>query len=440
MSLLDPRSRMMTYLTSYLSVADITKDDGVTQASGWTGYSGVKSPLGLYFFGTKNHDYLITVEVPDTQPLVDYSGKIYAYDEKIPLQVWAINKTGITGEVLMWKAIREIRNAFELNPYGSYWSLTANNPATKDMGGWKLYSQTLTAQYIRSTGIAATVPSFSYGDDWIYEGDRTSGGVEGTWTLTTGGGSTTTQAVNSDNNLVLDHTVHVADSSTVNGTNLGLSTTVYPYLRYRYRTTGNATAKIIVTFSDAATQTILAETASTTWATAQVTLTAAKTVDHVTLYVCDGVGSAIYDFININKGTYIYPNALTLEETFTVNDASIPVPGRQGEVTQALGTSLSEVRIRSDIQIDAGVNVQQWKRPQTTGGASDDNNDDCLYECVHYNGDTHLWHWLNTGKRQFKARLIEVRPIDDGRQRQIETVWREYRHGGEETYGERFTV
>lgn len=168
-SLLDPRSKMLTFLTSYLTTASITEDNGTDVATVHKCYSGVKAPLSLYFFGTKNNDVVYTVEVPQTTALTNYVGALYAYREAVPIQVSTVDKTGITGEILLWKAVRELRYALEVNwtagGGGSFWTLTENKPSTRDMGGWKLYSQTLTVNYKRSTDIAPTYPSITYGDN-----------------------------------------------------------------------------------------------------------------------------------------------------------------------------------------------------------------------------------------------------------------------------------
>ena len=43
----------------------------------------------------------------------------YGYEEDVPIEIYCIDKSGITGTKLMWKAERELRHVAETYPEGS---------------------------------------------------------------------------------------------------------------------------------------------------------------------------------------------------------------------------------------------------------------------------------------------------------------------------------
>jgi hypothetical protein len=286
------------------------------------------------------------------------------------------------------------------------------------------------------------VPTISYGDDWIYEGDRTSGGTEGAWTLTQGGGgAVATQTVDSGNNLAIAVTTRNGDASTVHANNLGLATTTYARIRVRYKCTnsdGTVQGKVATNVGDITGMTALT---STTWTTVDAALPTGTT-NLVTLYnktlTGNGLGTVTYDFVQIYKGNYVFPNTVSLTKSFSVFDALIPVPGRMGDITQSLGTHLVEIRSVHNLNME--FDTVRWTLPQATGTTSYD-NEDVLLELLHYGGNTHLWHWLDLGAptQQFKVRLVELQTSYEGGGDTAECLWREYRHGSaSETVSERF--
>jgi hypothetical protein len=435
---LDPRARTKVWADTRLVAANITKADDATPCTIHVCYANPLYPLKLTFFGTKNNDVEFAIQDAQVKPVIGWDKKAAYYVEEVPIEIFCVDKgTTVLGLDSLWKAEAELRRIAEVYPLGSVRTFSTLEPNTRDMGGWNLYSKKCILRYKRASSNVATSPYVSYGDDWIYEGDTLTGGVGGTWDVTNHkGDAADSYAVNSDNNLVITTTT-ANDTYTHNGTAIALSSTTYTKIRWRYKTTGSATAKIIIEFSDASTQTVLSETAGSTWTTGSATVTTAKTINYVRLYGCDGAGTTTYDFVQIYMANYILPNTISMDQRFTSNDAYIGVPGRQGEVTQALGTQLLEVRMVHDTDVEATTLL--WQRPQTTG-ASDTFNTQCIEELWHYGGDTVLWRWLNIGDKQFKARLEEIHTAYNGQDNLVECVWREYRHGGQETFAERFTV
>jgi hypothetical protein len=425
----DPRNRLLTWLDTYISYS---------AAVDQTMYAGLDYPVEYEF--TDNHLELIcAVDVAPSKPEYNANHYPYKFVETVNLHLYAMDTAMLTAANILESYEQAVRKVASDHPIGSIRKIESTKPERVNIGGYKyLWTQTITISYIRvNDDYTPTAPSFDYGIAFIYEGDRVSGGTEGTWTLTQGAGSTCTQAVTSDKNLYLDQTVYGADSSTVNGTNLALPSTTYGRIKIRYKTSGAATAKVVLGFS-AGVQTVLAESASTYFTVADVAITTAKTINTITLYACDGVGTVTYDFIEIYTGQYILPNVTEMNPPFALKDVVIKIPGMSGNPSQALGSNLVEVTMTCDLDMEPAA--LHWKRPQATG-ATDVNKTDILYETQHLEGINQPWVWLDLGDpaMQFKARLINISPIW-GERGKVDLLWREYRHGNAsgETTSERF--
>lgn len=170
-SLQDPRSRILSFLLledpDHFVDSNVTKDDNVSVATGHFCYAGAKYPLTREFT-EKSNDYVVTVEVPTTKAITDYMGQIIGYTEKVPVQAFTIDATGITGELILWKIMRELRYAVEQNWTGSYYSIDVADAQTRDMGGWKLYSQRMVLTYERAVDPAPTgYDSITYGHGFL---------------------------------------------------------------------------------------------------------------------------------------------------------------------------------------------------------------------------------------------------------------------------------
>jgi hypothetical protein len=422
----DPRYRHKTYLDSYITDGNLKEDNGSTNVTWRSCFDGAPYPFSKIFL-TKNIDLVFSISKEDAKPRLNYEHYPYAFDETVSITVYAVNKSGITATNLIEQAEQEIRHVVTDHPLGSIRSIESITHKPVDLGSTTLYSTTVKIKYTRiNDDLVPTYPTVTYGSDFIYEGDKLDGGAEGTWWLATGG-STITQTIDSENNVDLNLTTYVDDAYMSNGTDLRLSTTVYPRIRFAYKTTGNAQAKIIIVFSDATLQTVLAAASSTIWVVGDVALTAAKTVDHIHFYAATGVGHVYYDFAQIYKGNYVLPNVVNLAPPVVMNEAVIEVPGRFGSIDQVLGTKSMEVTLTCDLDMEPPLLT--WKRPQTSTPKTDYNNLDILLELLHY--QTQLWQWLDLGNPslQMKVRLVELRPALTGESNRVELVFREYRHG-----------
>lgn len=152
----DARHRTKDYLdptsghvpAGYLSQANLTKDDGVTPALFIVCYSDPAYPIARVFY-QKNIDLVYCIGEPDTEPLDDFDHYPIGYLEHVPIFTFCIDKTGITGTKLKWKADAELRRVTETYPLGSLRSLEKTGDNDKKLGSTILYSRNFTLNYRR---------------------------------------------------------------------------------------------------------------------------------------------------------------------------------------------------------------------------------------------------------------------------------------------------
>ena len=181
-------------------------------------------------------------------------------------------------------------------------------------------------------------------------------------------------------------------------TNIGESTITYPKIRFRYKT-DTSKAKIVAVFSDATTQTILDQTLSSTMTCATVTLTTAKTLDHLRFHCDFDVGDVWYDFALVYKGDFTFPNGafgVDGEDSNRDGNAYLAIPSRLTDVTQMLGSGNFEYNISCDLTI--GI----WKR------TADAINGQVFYD-IRHNSVDEPWQWLDTEREQMKVNLLPFR-------------------------------
>jgi hypothetical protein len=421
----DARARqlvLLNHVTDGLLAANMLKSDGATPLTTHSQYTSPEIPHNWVFNGTGN-DAIFTLDSPTSEPLADYNHKTYAYIENVPITIWVKDGPTVNGRAARWQCEAELRRVIEnsySNTYGALRRFKKILDNEQDMGAWRLFSVKYDLEYKRKAdNYTPTYPTFGFGTGWNFDGDRTSGGVEGTWTVS---GAAATQAIDSGDYFAL--TRAAADASTVNGTNLSLSTSIYTKIRFRYKC-GNSSvkAKIIVTFSDASTQTVLAETNNQTFGYTSVALTAAKTVDHVTLYATTAAGTVYYDFVEIYEGDYILPNCTKLTPPNILRDASLKPFGMIGAHTQAGGAELKTVTMSCDLDVE-GATIT-WKRPQT-GSPTDKTNTEVFELIAHEEAKNVPWHWLDWGRGAMKVRLTQFTPNLYG-DNTLDLEWTEYR-------------
>jgi hypothetical protein len=440
----DPRSRTKTFIDTHVTDSNITKDDGTTEASWISKYADPNYPLERVFFSPKNVDGMYLIDTADSTAITDWKHETYSYEEKLPITANCVTKHGITGNKLRWKMEEELRSIVEDYPVPSVRRFNRLTPQDIRHGLFTVYSVQYNLEYKRAALDYTSDVTLSYGTGWNYDGDRVDGGTEGQWgdggtTVDADGGSTVTQNINTNQGaLTFNLTVFVGDAYSENATNLGLSTSIYTKIRFRYKTTGSAKAKIIVGDGAAYSQQVLSETASSTWAVGTVDLTAAKTLDHVALYICDGVGTVQYDFVQIYTKDFTYPNCVTLQFNPPSSNPEIGIPGRTPWITQNTGAPRAEVIMTCDLDMQTSDTAGAsgcWKR------TNDNDAGEVFLDVAHEHGDATPWEYLVFGNKSFKVTLDEP-DFDYSRDNTVRLTFHEHsnRDTSDDSYSERWNI
>ena len=149
----DPRKRTKAYLdpnwtpAGYLLAANLLKDNGTSQAAFITCWDGADYPLSKVFVG-KGVDLIFSIGRAVAKPLQGSEG-VYGYEEKVPIEVFTVDKIGITGENLKWQAERELRRILEAYPYGSKREIETFDQKNVDLGSLILHSVKVEMTYKR---------------------------------------------------------------------------------------------------------------------------------------------------------------------------------------------------------------------------------------------------------------------------------------------------
>lgn len=148
MSSTDARKVMLDFLnnaTTGLNAANLTKNDDATKVNFTVCYTGANYPI-TRVFKTKGKDLLFLVDTPTVRT----AGVKVRYIESIPIKISCIDKSGITGTKLRWKAEKELRRVIKLYPLGSFHSMDRSEPSDERLGSTIIHSVTLTANIRRT--------------------------------------------------------------------------------------------------------------------------------------------------------------------------------------------------------------------------------------------------------------------------------------------------
>lgn len=145
----DPRERTKTWIDSYIRNAQITKNDGATEASWACLFKNPLYPLALEYRGASNMNGLYPVGQPVTTPLIDSDSTVYGYIEEIPIFTDTIDSTDCGGDQLLWKMEAELRYVFQNHPEGSYRGPQTRRPNLIDLGSTRLYEVESSLRYER---------------------------------------------------------------------------------------------------------------------------------------------------------------------------------------------------------------------------------------------------------------------------------------------------
>jgi hypothetical protein len=412
----DPRSKTKYYLEYYDAPANITKDDGTTQASYIYQFEKPPYPLKRVFFDPKNKDGIYTIGTPDSDAVLDWKHEAYAYDEKVPITIDAVTKHGINGDRLRWKMEAELRRIVETYPLGSIRSLTHMTPLARDMGIFKLHTVTYNLRYKRPCWTYTSDCSLSYGGSFTYDGDRITGGVEGDWDINdpSKGSYSITDAPGFMKVTRASGDVFVSNDDST-----------YAYaddhrVRCRYRTPGNAAKTKAQIELDG---TPILETAEQyTNGTFKVvdkdldTLGLSGIIDTVKLHASTVAGDVYYDFLQIYKDDFVFPNVVDLQFIPASRNVQIPVPGRIVDITQNLGAPCASITMQCDL--DMSTQAHRWKR------AGDVDDGDVFLDVAHNQSVAMPFAWLVWGNKQCKVTLDE--PTFDLRSGELRLTFHEY--------------
>lgn len=144
----DPRHRTKDYLDTYLLATHLLKNDGTTQATFAVCWADPPYPVKTVFV-TKGIDLIYSVGRGTSSPLLGGDKYAYGYKEKVPITIQTIDKTGISGDNLMWQGEAELRRVVETYPLGSLRNLETMNSKTQSLGSATLYSVECTLNYQR---------------------------------------------------------------------------------------------------------------------------------------------------------------------------------------------------------------------------------------------------------------------------------------------------
>ena len=140
----DARHRTKVYLEEHVNNANLTEDDDSTTVKFIVAYAFPDYPW-LRVFQDKSVSLVFAVDTPETEALPVAVG----YLENVPITIWCINKAGISGTKLRWKAEAELRRVAETYPVSSLRTLTRLTDNEKNLGSTVLYSVTYNLRYKR---------------------------------------------------------------------------------------------------------------------------------------------------------------------------------------------------------------------------------------------------------------------------------------------------
>lgn len=149
----DARYRTKVYLTHAtkgINPSNLTKDDASTLAKYIVAYGNPDYPI-TRVFKDKRIDVIFSLGEPDSEPMLNFDQTPYGYEEHVPITTFCIDKTGITGTKLKWKAEAELRRITETYPTGSQRALERRGDNDQRLGSTILYSTQFILNYRRDT-------------------------------------------------------------------------------------------------------------------------------------------------------------------------------------------------------------------------------------------------------------------------------------------------
>jgi hypothetical protein len=149
----DSRYRLKLYLDTYITDANITVDDDTTEAYTTVMYAYPPYPMELLFSGNyEDYDIIFFVDKPISKPRYSSARLIHAYEESIPIHCHCLDKTGVTPELVLWKAEDELRRVLYTYPEQTNWRLLSESKEHNiRSASTTFYGFTLTFTYLRES-------------------------------------------------------------------------------------------------------------------------------------------------------------------------------------------------------------------------------------------------------------------------------------------------
>jgi hypothetical protein len=164
----DARFRTKNYLDTYVALiaSTITENDGATPADFVFMFAKPDYHLWREFIGNELA-VVGYIEDADSQPEMAYDESPYKFREQVTIKLCAMDKTTISAVNLLEKmdqAIRSVITTYPLgNTTGNIKEIVSSKSTPEDLGGYVLYSKTITLKYTRSNDdYVPTKPEVTY--------------------------------------------------------------------------------------------------------------------------------------------------------------------------------------------------------------------------------------------------------------------------------------
>ena len=148
----DARYRTKVFCDTYLTAANILKDDATSQAAFAVIFKKPPYPMiKEYYASSSAVEVLFLIGKPSSKALLDTDQAPYGYEEHVPIRILCVDKIGVTGTKLKWTVEAELRRICENNPTGSYRYLEVIDAGDEDIDGTRLYGISTVMSYVRDT-------------------------------------------------------------------------------------------------------------------------------------------------------------------------------------------------------------------------------------------------------------------------------------------------
>jgi len=149
-SQVDARQKVKEYLDARITVANLTKNDGVTLASTVNMFELKLYPMRYEFRASSSPvQGIYAVSQPESTPMLGASASPRGYDENVPIHILTVDSKDCAGELLQRKMENELRTVTETYEIGSRCNLTNRRDNSRSLGSMWLFDVTWNLKYQR---------------------------------------------------------------------------------------------------------------------------------------------------------------------------------------------------------------------------------------------------------------------------------------------------